>query len=59
MGGGEDSGLAPPILHAFLWNLLAFTLVGIVLVAVRYRLQKMENQVEEAHAQLALEGGAR
>jgi heme exporter protein C len=59
MGGGQDSGLAPPILHAFLWNLLAFTLVGIVLVAMRYRLQKMENQVEEAHAQLALEGGAR
>ena len=46
MGGGENSGLDPAMLHAFLWNLLAFTCVGIVLVAARYRLQKMENQVE-------------
>ena len=46
MGGGENSGLDPAMLHAFLWNLLAFTCVGIVLVVARYRLQKMENQVE-------------
>ncbi len=26
MGGGENSGLDPAMLHAFLWNLLAFTL---------------------------------
>ena len=59
MGGGENSGLAPEMLHAFLWNLLAFTFVGICLIAARYVLQKMENQVEAAHAQLALKGGAR
>jgi heme exporter protein C len=59
MGGGENSGLAPAMLQAFLWNLLAFTCVGIVLVAARYQLQKMENQVESEHAQLALQGGAR
>jgi len=56
MGGGESSGLAPEMLHAFLWNLLAFTCVGIVLMAVRYRLQLLENQVEAAHAQRALLG---
>ncbi len=59
MGGGQNSGLAPEMLHAFLWNLLAFTFVGIVLIAARYVLQKMENQVEAAHAQLALKAGAR
>jgi len=59
MGGGQNSGLAPEMLHAFLWNLLAFTCVGICLIAARYVLQKMENQVEAAHAQLALRGGAR
>ena len=59
MGGGENSGLDPVMLHAFFWNLLAFTCVGIILVAARYHLQKMENQVESAHAQLALQGGAR
>jgi len=57
MGGGENSGLAPEMLHAFLWNLLAFTFVGICFIAARYRLQKMENEVEAAHAQLALQGG--
>jgi heme exporter protein C len=59
MGGGANSGLAPEMLRAFLWNLLAFTCVGIVLVAARYRLQRMEDQVEAVHAQLALQGGSR
>jgi heme exporter protein C len=59
MGGGENSGLDPAMLHAFLWNLLAFTCVGIILVAARYRLQRMEDEVEAAHAQLALQGGTR
>jgi heme exporter protein C len=59
MGGGQDSGLAPEMLHAFLWNLLAFTLVGVILIAARYRLQRMENELEASHAQLALQGGAR
>ena len=59
MGGGENSGLDPTMLHAFFWNLLAFTCVGIVLVAARYRLQNLEAQVEAAHAQLALQGGGR
>ena len=59
MGGGQNSGLAPEMLHAFLWNLLAFTFVGICFLVARYRLQLMENKVEAAHAQLALQGGAR
>ena len=59
MGGGENSGLDPAMLHAFLWNLLAFTCVGIILVVARFRLQQMENMVEAKHAQLALQGGSR
>ncbi|HZL66345.1 MAG TPA: hypothetical protein VFC15_09020, partial [Candidatus Limnocylindrales bacterium] len=58
MGGGENSGLDPAMLHAFFWNLLAFTCVGIVLMAVRYRLQMLEEEVEAAHAAAALQGGA-
>jgi len=57
MAGGENSGLDPAMLHAFLWNLLAFTCVGIALVVARYRLQQMENQVEAEHARLALAAG--
>ncbi len=59
MGGGQNSGLDPTMLHAFLWNLLAFTCIGICFIVARYRLQKLENDVEAAHAQLALQGGAR
>jgi heme exporter protein C len=59
MGGGESSGLAPAMLQAFLWNLLAFTCLGVAFVMARYHLQKVENQVESEHAQLALQGGTR
>jgi len=59
IAGGEGSGLDPAMWHAFLWNLLAFTCVGIVFIATRYNLQKLENEVEAEHAQLALRGSAR
>ena len=59
IGGGENSGLDPAMWHAFLWNLLAFTCVGIIFVTARYRLQKLEDQVEAEHARLALERSMR
>src|SRR5271167_704404 len=59
MGGGENSGLDPAMLHAFFWNLLAFTCVGIVLMVLRYRLQTLEERVEATHAAAALQGGTR
>ena len=59
IGGGENSGLDPAMWHAFLWNLLAFTCVGVIFVAARYRLQKLEDQVEAEHARLALERSMR
>src|SRR3974390_2751222 len=51
MGGGENSGLDPAMLRAFFWNLLAFTCVGIVLMVLRYRLQRLEEEVETTHAE--------
>ena len=59
IAGGEGSGLDPVMWHAFLWNLLAFTCVGIVFITLRYRLQKLENELEAEHARLALAGGTR
>jgi|BarGraIncu00222A_1022003.scaffolds.fasta_scaffold91349_2 heme exporter protein C len=59
IGGGEGSGLDPTMWHAVLWNWLAFSCLAGLLVVVRYRLQRMEETVESAHAQLALQGGAR
>jgi heme exporter protein C len=59
MGGGENSGLDPTMWHALLWNWLAFSMLAVVLVVVRYRLQALEQQVEDRHADLALKGAAR
>ncbi len=59
MGGGENSGLAPAMLHVFLINLAAFTVLGILFVWLRYKLQTQEQALESAHAQMALKGVAR
>jgi heme exporter protein C len=56
MGGGANSGLDPAMLHVFLINLAAFTVLGMLFVWLRYRLQMQEQALESAHAQLALKG---
>jgi heme exporter protein C len=58
IGGGSNSGLDPSMWPPLLWNWLAFSMLAIILVAVRYRLQRMEEDVEQQHAQAALQGGA-
>ena len=58
IGGGENSGLDPSMWPPLLWNWLAFSMLAIILVVVRYRLQRMEEDVEQQHAQAALQGGA-
>jgi heme exporter protein C len=59
MGGGENSGLDPAMLHVFLTNLAAFTVIGIIFVVLRYKLQMQEQALESAHAQMALKGVSR
>jgi heme exporter protein C len=59
LGGGENSGLAPPILHVLLINVAAFTVLGALYVWLRYQLQLKEQALESAHAQMALKGVAR
>jgi heme exporter protein C len=58
MGGGENSGLDPAMLHVFLTNLALFTVLGILFIWLRYRLQTAEEALESAHAQAALKGVA-
>ena len=55
IGGGPGSGLDPRMWTAVLWNLAAFAAYGSLLVWTRYRMAMVERQVEEAHAQRALE----
>jgi heme exporter protein C len=58
IGGGEGSGLAPSMWPPLLWNWLAFSMLAVILIVVRYRLQLMEEDVEARHAHAALQGGA-
>jgi heme exporter protein C len=57
-GSGPNSGIDPRMLHAFFINLVAFTMLGILLVWLRYTLERVKQRVEEEHAMKAL-GGAR
>ncbi len=58
IGGGANSGLDPSMWPPLLWNWLAFSMLAIILVVARYRLQMMEQEVEARHAQAALQGSA-
>ena len=58
IGGGEGSGMAPGIAHVFFTNLALFTVMGILYLVLRYKLQMVEQALESAHAQSALKGVA-
>ena len=58
-GGGENSGIDPRMAGAVYWNLLAFTAFALLVIILRYRLERLRQQVEEAHAMKAIAGGAR
>jgi heme exporter protein C len=55
-GGGPNSGIDPRMLHAFFVNMAAFTCLGILLVWLRYTLERVKQRVEEAHAMKAIGG---
>lgn len=58
IAGGAGSGLDPTMAKAFLWNMIAFTVYGILVMWIRYRLELAERAVEQAHAERALQEGA-
>src|SRR6516164_658421 len=53
---GKGGSLAPPMLHAFLINLLAFSVFGAMVCWSRYRLEILRREVEAAHAMESLVG---
>ena len=55
IGGGQGSGLDPRMWTAVLWNLLAFAMLALLFVWIRYRQALAEHTLEEAHAQAALD----
>lgn len=49
MAGGEDSGLDPAMMQAFLISLAAFTILFFYLWLKRVKLEKLKEQIEELH----------
>ncbi len=49
MAGGESSGLAPEMMATFLVSLLAFTLLYAFLLQRRYRVEKLQDEVNELY----------
>ncbi len=54
IGGGEGSGIAPPMMQALLVNFSAFLVFAILLVWLRYAMGRMRAQLEERHALAAV-----
>lgn len=59
IGGGEGSGIDPRMLHALLSNWAAFLALGAMVLWLRYRLERLRQEVEEAHAMKAIAGESR
>ena len=55
-GGGADSGLDKSMYPAFLWNILAWLMWGIFILAFRISVEKQQQRKEQAAALRSLEG---
>lgn len=55
IGGGEGSGLDPSMWPALLINFAAFACMALLVISLRYRLERLRQQVEEAHALRAVQ----
>ena len=56
IGGAEGSGIDSRMLHAVLVNWAAFLALAVLLIWLRYRLERLRQDVEEAHAMRAVSG---
>jgi heme exporter protein C len=56
-GGGADSGIQDPAMfHAFYWNILAWLAWGLLLLGLRYHLERQRQELIAREAQSAIEG---
>ncbi len=54
-GGGPDSGIKDPtMLHAWEWNIVAWLFWGVLLLTLRYRLERQHQKIATAEAEAAL-----
>ena len=54
VGGGEGSGIDPRMMHALLINWYGFLALALLVIWLRYKLERLRQQVEEAHAMQAI-----
>ena len=54
LGGGPDSGLAPPIAAALGWNVLAWAAWGLAVLAIRVCLERRQQRIDSADEAAAL-----
>ena len=55
-GGAAGSGMDPSMVGALLWNMLAWFAWGVLILALRYRVERKQQRIAAAEAQRALEG---
>jgi heme exporter protein C len=53
-GGGEGSGMDPVMKHALGWNLLAWLAWGLLILVLRYRVERQQQRFAAQEAQAAL-----
>ena len=56
IGGDADSGMAPPIATAFVWNILAWAAWGLFVLGIRVYIQRRQQSIDTAEATAALAG---
>jgi heme exporter protein C len=54
-GGGPGSGMAPSMVGALLWNMLAWFAWGVLILGIRYTVERHRQKIAEAEAKAALE----
>jgi len=53
-GGAEGSGMDPSMVGALMWNMLAWFAWGVLIFALRYRVERQHQKIAAAEAQAAL-----
>jgi heme exporter protein C len=54
-GGDADSGMDPIMKHALLWNMLAWLAWGVLILALRYRVERQQQKIAADEAQAAMD----
>ena len=57
-GGSEGSGMAPSMAHVLLWNMLAWLCWGLLILVLRYQVERKHQRIAAQEAREALEANA-